>query len=161
MPEWGLLPSGPAVASTRTPEINMRRVVLALLVLPLLLIATLALAGPGKYTVEAMPPVVVKTVPQSGDTAVDPTLDKIEVTFSKAMMTDRMWSFVQVSDDTYPGAGGDPAYKADGRTIVLPVKLEPGKPYVVWINSERFNAFRDTGGNPAVPYLLVFQTKGE
>ena len=30
----------------------------------------------------------------------------------------------------------------------------------VWFNQGRFNSFRDTDNNPAVPYLLVFQTKG-
>jgi RNA polymerase sigma-70 factor (ECF subfamily) len=39
-------------------------------------------------------------------------------------------------------------------------KLEPGKTYVLWFNQGRFNSFRDTDNNPAVPYLLVFQTKG-
>jgi len=32
--------------------------------------------------------------------------------------------------------------------------------YVLWFNRARFNSFRDTDNNPAVPYLLVFQTKG-
>ena len=36
---------------------------------------------------------------------------------------------------------------------------QPGKTYVLWINTQKHNAFRDTRGNPAVPYLLVFQTK--
>jgi hypothetical protein len=39
------------------------------------------------------------------------------------------------------------------------VKLEPGKTYVLWFNRGQFNSFRDTDNNPAVPYLLVFQTK--
>ena len=42
---------------------------------------------------------------------------------------------------------------------MLPVKLEPGKTSVVWINRERFNSFRDTENHPAVSYLLVFETK--
>ena len=41
----------------------------------------------------SMPPVVVKTSPQSGDTAVDPSLKEIHVTFSKDMMTNNMWSW--------------------------------------------------------------------
>jgi TPR repeat protein len=35
----------------------------------------------------------------------------------------------------------------------------PGKTYAIWFNSKKFNAFRDTDNNPAIPYLLVFQTK--
>ena len=41
----------------------------------------------------------------------------------------------------------------------LPVALEPGKTYAIWINSEKFNNFKDTDGRSAVPYLLVFRTK--
>ena len=118
------------------------------------------LAGPalaGKPSVKSMPPVVVKTVPASGDTAVDAKLKEIKVTFSKDMKTKKMWSFVQVSKDTFPQAG-EPRYK-DSRTIVLPVTLQPKKTYAVWINSGKLNAFRDTSGNPAVPYLLVFETR--
>ncbi len=136
--------------SPRLPAIAIAAFVLAM--------SAVALGGPKAPSVASMPPVVVKTVPSSGDTAVDPALKQIEVTFSKDMITDRMWSFVQVSDDTFP-KGGTPEYKADGRTIVLPVTLEPGKPYVIWINSEKFNAFRDQGNKPAVPYLLVFETR--
>jgi hypothetical protein len=50
-------------------------------------------------------------------------------------------------------------YLKDKRTCVLPVKLKPGKTYAIWINSQNNNAFRDTKGKPAIPYLLVFKTK--
>ena len=49
-------------------------------------------AASEKITVESMPPSVIKTLPAAGDTAVDPALDRIEVTFSKKMMTKDMWS---------------------------------------------------------------------
>ena len=49
--------------------------------------------------------------------------------------------------------------KADKRTCVLPVKLEGGKTYVIWLNSERFNNFKDPQRRPAIPYLLVFETR--
>jgi hypothetical protein len=38
------------------------------------------------------------------------------------------------------------------------VKLEPGKTYVIWLNSQKFRNFKDKDGQPAVPYLLVFET---
>jgi hypothetical protein len=41
---------------------------------------------------------------------------------------------------------------------VLPVKLEPGKRYVIWINTAKFRNFKDRNGNPAEPYKLVFTT---
>ena len=106
-----------------------------------------------------LPPVVVTTVPKSGDTEVDPATTEIRASFSKDMMTDRMWSWVQVSDETFPQTTGDVHYLPDKRTCVLPVRLEPAKTYVIWINSEKFDSFRDTEGIPAVPYLLTFQTR--
>ena len=111
-----------------------------------------------EYTVEGLPPSVVRTVPVCGDRMVDPALDRIEVTFSKDMITERMWSFCQVSDETFPRVpeGREIRYRDDHRTCVLPVELEPDTTYVIWINRGRFNSFRDTAGHPSVPYLLVF-----
>lgn len=111
-------------------------------------------------TVSNMPPSVVKTVPQGGDTQVDPSLKEIRVTFSKDMMTDRMWSWTMESKATFPKFKADGIhYLPDKRTCVLPVKLEPNRSYVIWINSQKHNAFRDQGNRPAVPYLLVFETR--
>ncbi len=109
-------------------------------------------------SVKGLPPSVVKTVPQAGDTAVDPALKEIRVTFSKNMLTNRMWAVCQVSQDTFPQMAGQIHY-ADNRTCVVPVKLEPGKTYVLWFNRDQFNSFRDAENNPSVPYLLVFQTR--
>ena len=110
-------------------------------------------------SVASMPPVVVKTVPQAGDTAVDAaTVKEIRVTFSKKM-TDKSWSWSQISDDTFPKVTGDIRYADDGKTCICPVALEPGKTYVSWLNSEKFHNFKDADGLPAVPYLLVFETK--
>lgn len=112
-----------------------------------------------KPSVKNKPPVVVRTVPQSGDTAVDPSLGELRVTFSKDMMTEDMWSWVMESKESFPTIAGKVRYLDDKRTCVAPVKLEPGKTYVIWINSQRFNSFKDTGNRPAIPYLLVFETR--
>ncbi len=112
-----------------------------------------------KLTVHTMPPVVVKTFPQAGDTAVDPSISEISVTFSKEMMTQEMWSWVIVSKESFPQLVGDVRYLNDKRTCVAPVKLEAGKTYAIWFNSVKYNAFRDKNNNPAIPYLLVFQTR--
>jgi len=124
-------------------------------------LTAVALAAEDKpLTVQTMPPSVVKTVPQCGDTDVDPALKELHVTFSKDMLTDRMWAICQVSAETFPAKGaGEIHYLDDKRTCVFPVKLQPGKTYVLWFNRGQFNSFRDTANNPAVPYLLVFQTK--
>jgi RNA polymerase sigma-70 factor (ECF subfamily) len=110
-------------------------------------------------SVASLPPVVIRTTPQAGDTEVDAVkVKEIRLTFSKKMM-DKSWSWSQISADTFPKTTDKPQYDKDQRTCVLPVKLEPGKTYVLWLNSARFGNFKDSEGQSAVPYLLVFQTK--
>ncbi len=112
-------------------------------------------------SVESLPPSVVKTVPMCGDTRVDPNITEIKVMFSKDMMTEQMWSWCMHSRDTFPEISDQKEikYLPDKRTCVLPVKLQPSKTYVIWINTRQYKAFQDTSGNPAVPYLLVFKTR--
>jgi len=130
------------------------------IVLATALLTSRAAEPAAEVSVKSQSPSVVKTVPQAGDTAVDPALKEIQVTFSKDMITDRMWSFCQISKETFPKPGsGGIHYLADKRTCVMPVKLEPGKTYVIWINRGQFNSFRDTDHHPSVPYLLVFETR--
>ena len=112
-----------------------------------------------EVSVQSMPPAVIKTLPQAGETRIDAAkVTEIRVTFSKEMM-DKSWSWSQISADTFPEVNGKPSYEKGNLTCVLPVKLEPGKTYVIWLNSEKFTHFKDAGGRPAVPYLLVFETK--
>jgi hypothetical protein len=108
-------------------------------------------------TVESAPPVVVKTVPEAGKTQVDPNITEIKVTYSKDMARGASWS--TASNNTFPQTTGRPKWLADKRTAVLPVKLEAGKTYAIWLNSDRFQNFTDVAGRSAVPYLLVFKTK--
>jgi hypothetical protein len=110
-------------------------------------------------TVETVAPVVVKTVPEAGSKDVAAGVVEIKVTFSKEM-ADGSWSWASAWKDSSPEGVGKPHYEADGKTCVLKVKLEPGKTYGYWINSQSFKNFKDKQGRPAVPYLLVFQTKG-
>ena len=111
-----------------------------------------------EVSVESLPPSVIRTVPTCGDAKVPATTTQIKVTFSKDMM-DGSWSFAQISGDSFPEIVGQPEYLADKRTCVLTVKLKPKKTYVLWLNSQKFQNFKDVSGNSAVPYLLVFQTK--
>ena len=108
-----------------------------------------------EMSVAALPPVVVKTVPQAGDTKVDPSITEIRGTFSKRMTTGQNYSWAG-ADESW--VNGKPHWLADGRTCVLPVKLEPGKTYVVWLNSPSFRNFKDSRGQSSLPYLLVFET---
>src|SRR5215468_5648292 len=95
-------------------------------------------------TLESVPPVVVKTVPEAGAADVDPKLTEIKITFSKDMK-DESWSWSTLSKESFPKITGKPKY-ADKRTCVLPVKLEPGKTYSIWVNSEKFTNFKDPDG---------------
>jgi RNA polymerase sigma-70 factor (ECF subfamily) len=104
------------------------------------------------------PPVVVKTVPESGKDGVDPAITDIKVTYSKDMM-DHTWSWSTWGEGTFPQTTGKPHYQVDNRTCVLPVRLGPGKTYAIWLNSDNFRNFKDSKGNSAVPYLLIFRTK--
>lgn len=106
-------------------------------------------------------PYVVRTVPEAGDRAVDPTTTELVVEFNEPMMPSS-WSWVQRDSRTYPETTGDPVY-VSATTIKLPVKLEPDRDYVMYINSEpKFLNFKDAAGTPAVPFVLTFHTaKGE
>jgi hypothetical protein len=113
-----------------------------------------------EHTVATLPAVVVKTEPQAGLTDVDPNITEIRVTYSKKMLN-KSWSWGQISDDTTPKTTGKPHYLKDGKTCVLPVKLEPGHTYVVQLNAldGKFANFKDEQRQPAVAYLLVFETR--
>lgn len=124
-----------------------------------LLVAAIVIGGNPGLSVRTLPPVVVQTVPAAGDMQVDATkITEIRVTFSKNMK-DKTWSWSQISAESFPEISGELRYTADRRTCVAPVKLEPGKTYAIWLNSEKFGNFKDTDGHSAVPYLLAFQTK--
>jgi hypothetical protein len=114
-------------------------------------------ATASKISLDTAPPVVVKTVPLAGATDVDPALTEIWVTYSKAMQ-DGSWSWSTWGEENYPETTGEARYLSDGHTCVLPVKLKPGKFYALWLNSDRFQDFKDANGRPAVPYLLAFST---
>jgi hypothetical protein len=116
-------------------------------------------AAAESISLESAPPVVVRTVPAAGATDVDPNLTELTVTFSKPMR-DGSWSWSTWGQDTFPEITGKIHYLEDGRTCVLPVKLQPGKFYASWLNSNKFRNFTDTKGTPSVPYLLTFRTAG-
>jgi RNA polymerase sigma-70 factor (ECF subfamily) len=122
-----------------------------------LLAAPLAVSAQDQ-TIETMPAVVVKTIPESGSSDVAPGVAEIRVTFSKKMAA-HSWSWATAWQGSTPEIIGKPSYDADGKTCVLKVKLESGKTYGYWINSEKFHNFKDRQGISSVSYLLVFKTK--
>lgn len=126
----------------------------------LVALAALPSVATASITLESAPPVVISTHPVAGTFDVSPALTEIRVTYSKPMQ-DGSWSWSTWGQENFPETTGGPHYLPDGRTCVLPVVLEPGKFYAIWLNNDRFKNFQDTGGRPAVPYLLTFVTASE
>jgi hypothetical protein len=148
---------GVATNPTMNPrKMNTKRTVQVILATILFAVVYPA-ANANEISVSALPPSVVKTVPEAGSVKVDPALKEIRVTFSKDM-TDRSWSITQTSPESFPEINGSLRF-IDKRTCVIPVKLEPGKSYVLWFNRGQFMNFRDSQGNASVPYQLVFETR--
>ena len=85
-------------------------------------------------------------------------MKEITVTFSKEMNREG-WSWSTAWADSTPEFVGSPQYDKDKRTCKAKVKLEPGRTYGFWLNSNNFGNFRDAEGRKAVPYLWVFETK--
>lgn len=109
-------------------------------------------------TVDSVAPVVVKTFPEAGSKDVAAGEVELKVTFSKEMM-DNSWTWSTAWKDSTPEFLGKPRFDADRRTCVVKVKLEPGKTYGFWLNSQNFHGFKCKQGRTAVPYLFVFATK--
>ncbi len=105
------------------------------------------------------PAFVVATVPRLGEVDVDAaTVKEIRVKFSKPMM-DKSWSLTQGNVYAFPKSTGAIHYLDDQQTCVMPVKLEPGKTYVIGINGGRFNNFKEKNGKPSLPCTLAFKTQ--
>jgi RNA polymerase sigma-70 factor (ECF subfamily) len=120
--------------------------------------ATGLVASAEELTVANAPPVVVNTEPRAGQTDVAPSTSAIRVTFSRPMRNGS-WSWVKLSDASFPKTTGNPRFLDDQRTCVLPVSLEPGRSYAMWLNEPPYENFQDQNGHKAVPYLLVFETR--
>jgi len=103
------------------------------------------------------PPVVVRTTPAAFANDISADLNQLTVTFSQ-QMKDKSWAWVQL-DAPYPETTGKPYYDEEKKTCTLPVKLEPGKAYLVAFNVEPYIGFLNSEGKPAKPYVLVFATK--
>jgi tetratricopeptide (TPR) repeat protein len=112
----------------------------------------------GSPALSELPPVPVETQPVSGSRDVASGETEIRVRFSKEM-TDDSWSWSTAWENSTPEFIGPPHFESDGRTCVAKAKLEPGRMYAFWLNSDRFHGFKDRDGHPAVPYLLIFQTQ--
>jgi len=132
------------------------------------LITTLILGAACQFTpqtsraqdIDNFAPVVIKTVPEAGSKDTPPGEFEVKITFSKPM-ADGSWSWSTAWENSDPQSVGKPHYEADHKTCVMKVKLEPGKTYGWWINSQKFHGFQDSQHHPAIPYLFTFKVKDQ
>ena len=117
------------------------------------LTATLAAAGGAQGQTQTAARVVA-TSPAVG-AQVPPSTSAVSVTFDRPMQPS--WSFAGRPQDA-PSYVSQPSLSKDGRTISVAVQLQPGRSYVVWLNSESYKNFRDAQGQPAEPFRLTFST---
>lgn len=109
---------------------------------------------PGPHT---GPPHVIAFDPPLGATNVDPARTTLSVTFDRVMDREG-WAWVIEDKATAPDIG-ESTWDAEVRTNAAPVRLEPGKTYVVWINSPQYSYFKDTLGETATPVRWTFTTR--
>ena len=103
-------------------------------------------------------PRVVAFDPPLGATEVDPLRTTLAVTFDRVMDREG-WAWVIEEKSTAPDIG-ESSWDAAVRTNSVPVRLEPGKSYVVWINSPQYSYFKDPLGRAATPVRWSFATRG-
>ena len=128
---------------------NLKTIILTLTILHLIFL------GCGEK--DNQPPRVVRTLPLNESADVDPSMTEISVKFNEEMK-DGNWSWVYENKSSFPQVVGQPYYTENNTRNVLPVKLEPDKNYVIWINSANHQNFKDKNGNSARPFRFAFKT---
>ncbi|MCZ7651839.1 MAG: Ig-like domain-containing protein [Thermoanaerobaculia bacterium] len=103
------------------------------------------------------PPRVVRLAPADGAVDVDPATAELRATFDRPMAEG--WSWVTEGPETFPETTGRAFLTSDGTQAVLPVRLEPGRTYVIWLNSEEFRNFHDRDGRELAPVRWTFATR--
>jgi RNA polymerase sigma-70 factor (ECF subfamily) len=104
-------------------------------------------------------PEIEKLEPENGAMDVDPATKALRVTFSVPMGEGISWTgggpqFPKL----VPGKG--PTWSSDRRTCTLPVALEPGHNYELWLNSLSHINFQSEWGVPLEPVEYKFRTRG-
>jgi hypothetical protein len=105
------------------------------------------------------PPRVVSLAPPAGARDVDAAnTPELRVVFDRPM--GEGWSWVMESEESFPPMAGKAYQSSDGLAAALPVRLEPGRSYVVWLNSKQYDGFHDSSGTPLPPVRWEFTTAG-
>jgi hypothetical protein len=104
---------------------------------------------------ETLRPQVTNLVPVNGATDVNPDLEAIEITFDRPMRAGS-WSVVG-GGPKYPETG-TPFYDDRRQVFRLPVKLEPGREYELWLNRGPHQSFASERGVALAPFRIRFRT---
>ena len=102
-------------------------------------------------------PAVERLEPPDGATDVDPATSVLRVTFDRPM--GEGWSWVIDPQVPFPETTGKASLSADGRSAELPVRLQPGRTYAIWLNSEQHRDFHDRNGVELAPVRWTFTTR--
>ncbi len=102
------------------------------------------------------PPRPISLDPPQGARDVDPWRATLAVTFDRSMDPEG-WAWVTESPDTAPTIA-ESSWDAALRVNTAQVRLEPGRTYVVWINSDSYPYFRDPQGRTVSPLRWIFTT---
>jgi hypothetical protein len=106
-------------------------------------------------TVYAVPPKVIKTVPENGDQNVDPSIKQIKIEFDQDMS--RNGFSICGGGPNFPDMIDKPVW-ADKRTLTAAVKLKPNHKYEMSINCPSYQNCKNIGGEPAEIYPIKFKT---
>ncbi len=104
-------------------------------------------------------PVVVGTEPNTGETGVDPTTERIVIHFSEEVKAGRM-SLVRLAGTRPLGyVPGKQPFLHDPQTLVIPVELEGNTTYGVGVNGPgRFGFVSAANDKPVQPFQVIFTT---
>ena len=99
-------------------------------------------------------PTVIELKPANGATGVDANTSELRVTFDREMVPG---NFSFCNDPQFPKVRGKPRF-VNRRTVVLKVRLEPERDYVLHLNCPKFMNFQAADGTPLEPVLWKFST---
>ncbi len=103
----------------------------------------------------AVPPQVIKTIPENGDQNVDISLRNIIIEFGQDMSQGGY--SVCGSGPKYPETAGK-ANWTNKRTLAIPVKLQPNREYEFSVNCQSYRNFKNLQGQSAVIHPVKFKT---
>jgi hypothetical protein len=105
-------------------------------------------------------PKIVKMFPENGAKNVDPNISQVYLTFDIPMGDGRAWASNNADGTAldHDEESGGVFWTADQLTCVAPVKLQPNKKYVVYLNIRPFIGFASVAGVPSEGLTYSFET---